>query len=252
MNLLFGRHAVHVSVVLFVLSLAACTDESTPPDPCAGISEVKARFTVKEVVSTYKFETDTFVSNQSVEFAAAERYDSYEWHIGSDARIWTDSAFRLGFPAREVTLGAPLPITLIAKRAPNISCTPTDDGVDTLTKHIVIILDYDSPILGEYKGVHTDSPLDTFNVRIYFRNPDYLVMQNINRGCQDTVGRFSSYIRKELGATVMTFDGGGVYDTTGCKNPKGVLFLDNYTDVRIEYEYDLDRKKAVYVGKKIK
>jgi hypothetical protein len=240
-------------VVLLItpLFIYSCADDSTSPDPCDGASEVVARFMIEELVDTFAIESDTALSINGVRFSALDRYDTYEWHVGYDTRVFSDSSFQLLFRLEQVKLGEQLPITFIGKRTPRTECFPNDDGVDTLTKYLTIISKYDSPVLGQFRGSNLDAPSDSFTVEIFWRTETGLVMTNINYGCLDTIFMESSQITKQLGATIMTFDGNSRY-AAGCDAPDGVVFLsDDRNSIRVEYEYGLERRKNVFKGVRI-
>ncbi len=231
------------------LCFTACCDVNpVDPDPCEGAERVKARFTIYELVGKSVAATDTIIGVYNARFSADERYDSYEWSIGSDTRTWTDSSFDLRFRLSEVGEGVPLPIRFIGKRAPKVECFPDDDGVDTTYRELVVLSMYKSPVQGSYRGYHVDEPLDTFTVDIYWKTEDFLVMRNINRGCMDTSTKLFSIVSKDMGATIMEFDGLGGYDKSGCMNPKGVLRLFEGNRVEINYVYDKPRIPKLFIG----
>lgn len=244
-------HAILLTAAI-ALSASACSDDNITPDPCADAKVVAARFKIEELVDTFARETDTALTIQFVRFSALEKYDSYEWKIGYDERLFTDSTFTLNFALGSVNLGERLPIRFIGKRAPRVDCFPYDDGIDTLVKSLVIVSKYESPILGLYRGVHLDEPADSFDVHIFWKNEDFLTMTNINRGCADTVRKQVSAVYKELGATIMTFDANGSYDGGGCEAPEGVLYLsDDRSQITVDYRYGRDRTHKVFVGRRI-
>jgi len=220
------------------------------PDPCGQAKRVEAQFTIYEPVGDLHPRTDTILWTSIAHFSADEHYDKYEWHIGFDSRIRMDSSFSLRFPASQVEEGVSIPITFIGSRTPNLMCFPDDDGLDTITRQLVVLSPYNSPVLGSYKGCHLDNPADTFTVDIFWQTEDFLTMRNINRGCMDTAQfRLSSVVSKVLGATSMEFDGEGGYDKSGCKNPKGTLLLTEHgRKVEIVYVYDKERIPKTFVG----
>lgn len=242
-----------ILLLCLAVCLHGCGSGPVAVDPCANAERVKARFTIYERVALPEHSmivpSHTIVEGLAI-FSANERYDSYEWQIGYDTRVWTDSSFSLRFPSRSITLGEPIPIRFIGKRTPRRDCFPDDDGVDTAYRFLVSVGQYSRPILGSYCGYHVDEPSDTFTVSIYWRNEDALSMRNINRSCMDTSARLTQ-VDKYLGATVLLFDGSGTYDGRGCKNPKGVLRLSNGNDVEIDYVYDHARIPKKIIGRRV-
>jgi len=243
-----------ILVLCLTFGLYGCGSGPVAVDPCANAERVKARFTIYEDVFTSNLRatapSDTIVTGLAI-FSADERYDSYEWQIGYDPRIRTDSSFSLRFGANSgVIKGEPLPIRFIGRRQPNTSCFPDDDGVDTAYRTMVVLDEYTSPMLGSYRGVHLDEPLDTFNVDIFWHKKYFLSVSNINRGCFDTIdNRFeSSAIRREMGATVMVFGNGQSYWPQGCRAPFGVARLFNHNRIEIEYTYEKSRIQKTFIG----
>lgn len=256
------RTVILLTITTAALLLFGCgTHTVVTPDPCEGARPVTARFTIYEVLeSGTKAPSDT-LANGLAHFAADERYDSCEWQIGSDTRIRTGSAFTLRFPGREVVYGEPIPIRLIARRKPDTTCFPDDDGVDTAYRYLVPLPETASPLLGSYHGAHVDDPTDTFTVTIYvtYRDPEMttlcsVVMRNINRGCSDT-SRVScgAVNEKYFGATIMEFDGEGSYRISdGCLNPKGIARLKGRDSIEIDYVYDEARIPKKFIGRRVK
>lgn len=262
------RHLL-VAASVAAIVFGCGTHTVVTPDPCEGARPVTARFTIYEVLrSGTKAPSDTTV-NGMVLFAADERYDSCEWQIGSDTRIRTGSAFTLRFPGREVVYGEPIPIRLIARRKPDKTCFPDDDGVDTAYRYLVPLPPTRSPLLGSYHGAHVDDPTDTFTVTIYvtYRDPATktalcsVVMKNINKGCSDTErGSCFAVNDKDFGATIMEFDGNGSYRVAdGCLNPKGIARLKVRDTIEIDYVYtvapftsDEARIPKKFIGRRVK
>jgi|GEM_PF-849524 len=262
------NRALHCGMGNMIMAIAAAlllfgcgTHTVVTPDPCEGARPVTARFTIYEVLeSGTKAPSDTTV-NGMVLFAADERYDSYEWQIGSDTRIWRDSAFSLRFTLRDAPDSIPIPIRFIGRRKPDTTCFPDDDGVDTAYRELLPLSDPASPLLGAYHGAHVDDPTDTFTVAIYvtYRDPEMttlcsVVMRNINRGCSDT-SRVScgAVNEKYFGATIMEFDGDGRYFIAdGCLNPKGIARLKGRDTIEIDYVYDRARIPKKFIGRRVK
>jgi hypothetical protein len=219
-------------------------------DPCAGATPVKASFTIYEVVGAAKVATDTVVFGP-VLFSADERYDSYEWRIGTDSRVWSDSSFGLAFWQRDADEGVPIPVQFVGRRAPQTDCFPNDDGVDTIVRYLVPVSLYNSPILGSYRGYRTDDTTDVYEVDIFWKNRDALVVRNINKGCRDSANQEYALTVKEMGAKSISINGVARYDGRGCKNPFGTLILHNDGRLVANYVYDKDRKQATFIGRKV-
>ncbi len=93
--------------------------------------------------------TDTVLRSASVEFVAPDGYESYEWKIAYDERIFTTKIVRLKFESTDI---GNYPVRLIAKRSPNIMCDPLDTGIDTFKRNITVVRPENAKILGRYKG----------------------------------------------------------------------------------------------------
>lgn len=243
-----------ILLLCLAVCLHGCGSGPVAVDPCANAERVKARFTIYERVALPEHSmivpSHTIVEGLAI-FSANERYDSYEWQIGYDTRVWTDSSFSLRFGSNSgVPKGEPLPVRFIGRRQPNSSCFPDDDGIDTAFRKLVLMHAYTSPILGSYRGVHLDEPLDTFTVEIFWHKKYFLSMSNINRGCFDTIdNRFeASAIDKDLGATVMVFGDGWSYWPQGCRAPMGVARLFDHRKIEIQYTYEKARIPKTFVG----
>jgi hypothetical protein len=224
-------------IILILLFFGAvvfvgCPD-SVVVDPCAGAEPVTARFSTYEVVygtgdgtsdkKAHLAKTDTFIYLTPARFAADERYDSYEWHIGYDSRVRTDSAFTLSFSSTQLPADEPLSIMFIGRRKPRTDCFPNDDGIDTATRFIVYRNAADAKILGSYLGHHADeNPLDTFTVDIFWKSDIFLAVRNINRGFMDDCTKLTSRVSRDIGNVSMGFS---IYATVPTC---GLLSLDGY------------------------
>ncbi len=256
------RCRILFAIATLAVVLSGCGSPTVVvPDPCEGAQRVTARFTIYEVLQSGTIAPSDTLANGVALFAADERYDSYEWQIGSDSRVWTGSRFSLRFPGREVVYGEPIPIRFIGRRKPDTTCFRGDDGVDTAYRYMVPLPPTRSPLLGSYHGAHVDDPADTFTVTIYVRyiegtkdNFCSVVMRNINKGCSDTNGVDCTAVNdKDIGATIMEFDGNGAYLTgTGCLSPKGIARLKGRDTIEIDYVYDRARIPKKFIGRRVK
>ncbi|MFY7787891.1 MAG: hypothetical protein ACOVQA_08465, partial [Thermoflexibacteraceae bacterium] len=99
----------------------------------------------------------------AVRFTAIGKYDSVKWKIGTDARWFRTLSVALEFDDPET-----IKVTLIGYRKPNKACFPTDDGVDTVSRNLVILSydKYESRIKGIYRGYVVGKEQDIFDVAI--------------------------------------------------------------------------------------
>jgi hypothetical protein len=135
-----------------------------------------------------------------VEFRAADRSMSrYEWRIGNDPRVFTDTSFFLVFD--EVSGWVNFSLTTYNDKA-DATCYPGDTGKITVNKayffkrfwdlsHEGILAQY--PIFGEYLGYDEKNPSDTFRVTL---DLDYNLGAypfNMPRGCNTRLGDRAIY-----------------------------------------------------------
>ncbi len=151
---------------LLGFSMVGCHGCKDPvEDPCEGVEEVAADFKM-EIFLGYNedqrwFEGDTFTQGY-VRFSAIGQFDSVNWQVGLDPREFTDRQFTLDFFD---FLGA-LDVKMIGYRKPNNECFPDDDGVDTISKHLVIVHKSESKFFGHYNGYFVSEPDSSFQLFI--------------------------------------------------------------------------------------
>ncbi|MFN8359814.1 MAG: hypothetical protein U0264_07855 [Candidatus Kapaibacterium sp.] len=232
-----------------VVLLGGCPGESVKPDPCAGVVETSADFTINELSDTYKFETDTVLPYNTVEFSAKYPADEYEWKVGFDDRTWTTKTFTLDFHGFSGSVN----VRLIAKRKTiNKECTPDDDGIDTVTKTLVVIVK--PAIVGSFRGVNIENPLDTFTISVRsteYRGQSWFEIINMNKGCYDTTTASTMFIAITHKAIIF----GNIYTDSlrvTCWDPQGVAQL--YPDrdhIQIVYNV-VDQDQPMYLKDKKK
>ena len=238
-----------VAMVLAGFSSAGCRDKMPAPDPCQGQKANPLTMRFFEAFGTPT--PDTAYNDQPVLLQGpGAPYTSYKWLIGQiDAR--TGRAVVVSFDRN--TLG-PIPVRLIATRPPNPACFANDDGVDTLTQVLNLMPTRDprAPIYGKFQGANSDTPRDTFTVRIYhgrdFRYPNdpngfsnYVL--GIPKGCRTPY--------REAGITWrgMSASSGGC---TSFNIGKG--FLTTRDSIRIEYRTQVSPAiiDKVFLGKRVR
>ncbi len=169
---------IRLSASLVLVFLASCGGEE--PNPCAEETSVTAEFTIKQQLYDVKslfgiadmFEVDTVLLRfargihwaQDVSFITEGNYDSVQWIIGDDPRVFTQPAKTLFF---DEPLGK-LDVQCIVYKKPNINCFPEDDGVDSLTKSFYLLStrDFPYPFEGQFEGYNEDEPGKLFTVTI--------------------------------------------------------------------------------------
>lgn len=186
-----------INIIFFafiLMSLVSCHNDvftkqpPTPiPDPCIIPISQRHYFIVANQVDDRFFPSDTIFPG-TIRLSAPTIYTSITWQIGNDARLFFKNNQLINFPNAIGTVY----IKFIGTR-PTDACLPKDRGVDTLTKTLTIVpYNYRHPrsaIEGIYLGANTNTPQDTFSVRIFNRhNPrdttDYAInVYNLNKGC---------------------------------------------------------------------
>lgn len=163
--------------------------EPVMADPCEGVEEVVADFKVENEIWGYhykskRFEVDTFVSGY-VFFTAVGQFDSVKWIIGDDPRIFKENEFSLIFSA----VGN-LDITMIGYRKSNTDCLPLDDGIDTLTKAIVIVPISQSRVFGHYNGHFLSQPDSAFQLFIDYDSSEIWSVNEFPKGYPRDIGEY--------------------------------------------------------------
>jgi hypothetical protein len=174
-------NAIYLITFLSITLFSCCKDEPKCQDPtkiecenydpCYSIKPISASFKILETVSGYapywqNYDTDTLASSYA-SFVADIEGAEYKWEIG--AKTYTDKSFSQSFIG--VADKTVIPVTLIVKKQSNKGCNPNDDGIDTVTRNLVIRKEYKLFSLYETKrfnGSFTDSPKDTFTMSFSF------------------------------------------------------------------------------------
>jgi hypothetical protein len=158
-----------------ILFIYSCKKKRLP-NPCEGLQQPVAEFAFKEVLSDTAFYADTIFRLNPVNFTALKNYKSVLWKIGSDTREFTSADFNLRFLN---DLGSFI-INFTGRNDPNVQCFPTDNGIYEGSRRLTIVEPYQkpnltlSPMIGRYLGAFTNTPNDTFTVRIeYFDSSKY-------------------------------------------------------------------------------
>jgi hypothetical protein len=145
-------------------------------NPCAGLTDPKADFAFKEVLTDTAFFADTVYGDNPVQFAALQPYKSVLWKVGDDPRQFTNSSFSLIFYP---FLGS-LNVQFTGRSDANPFCFPGDSGVYRGAKQLTIVEQADratltiSPMVGKYRGAFNTTPNDSFTISIdYFDSAKY-------------------------------------------------------------------------------
>jgi hypothetical protein len=252
-------------IIIFLLMIAvavavivSCKKEQPklpdPVNPCEECLPVEASFYMGKYMSfnncdnTSATDYDTIYIGDTVvggivRFrSTVDCYDKLEWIVGYDTTKFIGETISLNFPSS--TYGTSIPISLIASKAPNLSCYPNDDGIDTLTKILVVTNDINNKSwFGSFQGCNIDeSPTDTFTVAIIHQddnNNGLPVIQNLNLGCDIPFGfaPFDMYLNYRRIDFCKEFDFGGF----GCHHTKGIIYYSvDYDTITVDYSYSID------------
>lgn len=179
-----------------------CDDPLNPECPnydrCLTVPKTNAEFIVTDwtrpgqIPLPYR-DTIPVASSVRVEFRAADRNMSrYEWKIGNDPRVFTDTSFYLSFD--NVSGWINFSLTTYNDKA-DATCHPGDSGKITVNKaYFFKTYTYETdddfvvqyPIFGTYLGADVESPQDTFQVTIDHWTQSlyrHTCIVNLPRGC---------------------------------------------------------------------
>ena len=128
--------------------LVSCKKEQpemhTMHQGCDCAHEVSADFVMEELTTpnpnfVQYTSTDTIYADKNVRFRALENDAEYTWIIGSEVIHEQEVTRYFGTDLS----GDVIPIQLIVKKKANTICFPNDDGVDTVTKYLVVGPEFD-------------------------------------------------------------------------------------------------------------
>ncbi len=250
------KNLIYIISAMCCVVLLSCCSDTTAPDPCSGSEPVTAHFTMYEGLYNKKAPADTVLAWNTVVFAADKKYDSYQWRIGTDARVWSDSLVSLRF---EEAIGD-VPIRLIVHGKPNTTCFANDDGIDTLTKILHVINRATPRVTGFYHGYNTDAPRDTFTFSLQYLDLGAFgmryVLNNLNKGCMEPVPDGPNRVLLDVGYRAFQFHSSG-WTGRGCDDPEGIAILQGDGD-SIVVQYSLVDRSDVFkripktfVGKRV-
>jgi hypothetical protein len=174
------KYLLLFSIITFFISGSCRRDRD---NPCEGKVQPKAEFQILETLSDTAFEADTIFRDNFAGFKVLTSYDSVLWKLGNDPRDFTQQGFSLSFYG---TLGT-VPVTFRGYKRPATTCFPADNGMYMATRNLTLVEQIQKPILtvspliGKYQGSFTNTPNDTFTLRIeYFDSAKYSVSVGFN------------------------------------------------------------------------
>jgi hypothetical protein len=163
----------------FLILLSTCYKD--PVNACINEKPFFADFTIEERIRDSSFVTDTTVTFVGVTLKAKGNYDSVNWKIGNDPRVFNDLNKSIIFSS---PVGK-IDIRLIGYGKINKQCFPNNNGIDTITKSLTVLKARgQSCISGIYLGSVMGREADTFRVSIAHHDPSlFYYLKNLPKGC---------------------------------------------------------------------
>jgi hypothetical protein len=253
----------------FVFSLEGCGDD---PNPCKDKLPISADFIIGEQLLSIDtlIESDTVLTGGTITFKSKGDYQSYEWKIGDDPRVFTTRSVSLFFEKSDFS--KTLSIKLKVKDSFLASCFPNKGGVDSLTKRIVLLPSYASATFGQYEGSLDEDPTNKYIITVRFCQPGvngFICTNNIDKGCDNKLYTSDPYpYINDFDLTYRVMRIGSPTSTNylnaasghplNCNDPRGWLYFKNsLNSVIVEYttgdytNQKLPRKKHRFTGKRI-
>jgi hypothetical protein len=153
-----------------LVALLGCRPDKKddPVNPCAGKTIPKGEIFVSDYMGEWEdFDlsrvsiADSF-QGRILSFSTTIAYESYQWQIGNDPRIFTEKSLQMDFRGESEMK---IRVRFIGRRKIDSLCFPKDDGLDTLQRDIYLVDKW--PLYGTYRGADTSNPGVYREVRIY-------------------------------------------------------------------------------------
>jgi hypothetical protein len=255
---------VFYAIIIFITFFTFGCKKYKVENPCEGIIAEKKQFFFKEILSDTTFIADTVFRDNYVSFETSGSFDTISWKIGSDPRNFSSKSFTLSFTNFLGTID----VGFNGKWKPNSICFPYDKGELIGTKKLTIVEQVEkpnvtlSPMIGKYRGIYKENPLDTFEVRIeYFDSSKYDAsttgsknfywISNIPKGYLDTTSspalaypELREGISPEMGYKCLQFG-----DLGNILKGRGFATLQNDSLI-ISYNHIITGRK-LFIGKRI-
>jgi hypothetical protein len=213
---------------------------------------------------------DTLIQGPEHYFTSLLDYEEYKWEIlDNPSFLQTTKSFKLRF-----NKSWNLTLRLIGKRKPNNTCEPTDDGVDTIIRNIIIIDKgtvnngqdtVSSPLLyGKFVGYDSQNPNTLVGMEVAYEKPSWsntkhTVIKHFPDSCTHLLQMFNTtspnmgYGGYNIAFVQMHNNSGG--GTIVCQSPNA-WFLYSQDGIDIQYTTkDLINNgpeiKRRFIGKRI-
>lgn len=176
----------NILYTIFLLGGGFCIT-SCDEEPCTQC-DISADFTMSEGALSLSnqnkwLEADTIGIFYDVKFEAiCNDMTRYEWTVGTDQRVFTESSFTLYFASPGI-----IDVTLVVYQDENTNCPNNTVRVDSVTKQLVIVETENRHIEGKYRGYNVSEPNTIFDVEIVFDSTEAIVgayvIRNLPEGC---------------------------------------------------------------------
>ncbi len=267
---------IKIITVILVLSFIVigcdkdCPDNKNPRcenyDPCSVYVPASSDFDAmiiplqqpdcqrNGVLMNYEHVEDTIFARSDVYFRAKDSLGTFTWKIGTDPKIFTGREVKLFFPAHII---GNVQVTLYSEKQGPSQCSDNNYTRDTLTKSIHFLPDSYraqdtkwSNLHGEWKGVNSDAPKDTFTIDIPHITNDLIndYLNNLPVGCQNEF--LDIYLERKF---IIIRAVGKI----SCKNPCGLGYVLDEDPNTIVIDYWLDgqtfpeRIQKKFIGKRV-
>jgi len=246
MNIL--ARLVILGLTVLILCLSGCSPEDVKKtDPCKDKIPFTGNFFIYENVGDSLIETDSALRYNYITFQAEDDFDTYEWTIGTDPRIFTEKQVRLLF----TEASGKIDVSLKSTKKKN-ECFPEDETEKIVTKSFYVINWQFAPIIGAYAGNFESTPLVKDTVKIlYIPGGDEFgsfQLVNINKDCMvnPEFPESSVWDFADKGARAFYFESNGEH-YNGCKSPKVWLKMTDSDSIFSDFSYlNLDNQNPPY------
>ncbi|MEN9609695.1 MAG: hypothetical protein RLZZ628_509 [Bacteroidota bacterium] len=164
--------------VILVLSITNCKKENQC-DSTINAANFKIYEALDENIRYIDIPNGDTVRTGIITFEALQSEGvEYEWHIGSDPRVFRNRTFRLEFPDNQTAVS----VTLIVKKVADNGCFLHEDGADTLTKSFVAM--DESLVEGDFYGSLESNVTEKFTLSTLIQpRLGYSFVYNLPNGC---------------------------------------------------------------------
>ena len=243
-------------LIFLMLVCATCKKNDVPQiDPCLGAKPFTANFIISENPED-SVGTDTVLIYSYITFTAPNKYQVFEWKIGTDPRTFSGNNLNLLFDDVNTQPGELINVQFIGKQFYD-PCLPARNGKnDTVSRNFRIIAWKHSPIIGRFEGFFESdkSKKEIIEVRYIDTVPaascsgkfGCFRLFNIDRGCNTVLTNPGIYplnvtIDVGKGARILVFDefSSGRNFSNNCRAPKGDIQLSptNRDSVKVIFTY---------------